>query len=216
MRKAVGKKIGGETMRFLRGKYALDEVGNGKDEVAFRDGDQTVLTIYIRKSHYDFQIGPHTVRVSDMESLEEAKRLILAQKEPNRRPLPKDYAVYARCGHRCDLCPHYMGLDVALHEKLVRHCDNVYSGGKASEWPSICPGCGEQAPGKPHPCMGGDSCWQLKCAAKKGLEKCQDCPKYTGECSPGVGYNCGIEPRSISAEDVTWAILPYISGQYGN
>jgi len=216
MRKTVRKAIGEETMRFMRGKYALDEVGNGKDEVAFRDGDDTILTLYIHKSYYDFQLGQQTVRVTDLASLEEAKKLIQAQKKPNRRPLPKDNAVYARCGHRCDLCPHYTGAGGAPREKLVRHCNHVYCGGKTGEWPDICPGCGEQAPGKPHPCMGGDSCWQLNCAAKKGLEKCQDCPKYTVECSPGVGYNCGIEPRSISAEDVTWAILPYISGQYGN
>jgi len=216
MRKAVRKKIGEETMRFLRGNYALDEVGNDRDEVAFRDGDETLLTIFIRNRSYDFQIGAQSVRVTDMKRLEEAKKLILAAKEPNRRPFPKENAVYAKCGHRCDLCPHYSGNVTAPREKLGLHCDNVYNGGKTGEWPVVCPGCGVQAPGKPHPCMNGDSCWQLKCAAKQGLEKCQDCPKYTVECSPGVGYRNGIEPRSISADDVTWAILPFVSGQYGN
>ena len=192
MRKTVRKVIGGETMRFMRGKYALDEIGNGKDELAFRDGDETVLTIHIRKGHYDFQVGQNSVRVTDLESLEEAKKLILAQKEPNRKPLPKENAVYAKCGHRCDLCVHYTGIDDALREKLLRHCNNVYCGGKAGEWPNICPGCGEQSPGKPHPCMGGDSCWQLKCAAKKGVARCQDCHKYNRDCSADTAFTCNF------------------------
>ena len=33
-------------MRFMRGKYVLDEVGNEKDELKFRKGGKTVLTIY--------------------------------------------------------------------------------------------------------------------------------------------------------------------------
>ena len=62
------QKVSEETMRFMRGKYLLDEVGNGKDELAFRDGDQTVLTIRIHKDYYDFHVDQSTVRVSDMES----------------------------------------------------------------------------------------------------------------------------------------------------
>lgn len=65
--------------------------------------------------------------------------------------------------------------------------------------------------------MNGESCWQLKCAAEKGLARCQDCAKYkNGECRPWVGYARGIEARSIAAQDVTWAILPYVRDQYGN
>ena len=210
MRKAVRKQLGEEAMRFLRGKYALDEVGDGKDTVEFRDGDETVLTIYIRKGHYDFQVGERIVRVSDMKSLEEAKQLILAQKEPNRKPFPKENAVYAKCGHRCDLCQHYAGgaNSEEFRAKLIEHVAHVY--GEPGGPIPPCQGCYHGG------FSGKSDCPQIKCAAKKGLEKCQDCPKYTVECSPGVGYNCGIEPRSISAEDVTWAILPYISEQYGN
>lgn len=30
------QKVSEETMRFMRGKYVLDEVGDGKDELKFR------------------------------------------------------------------------------------------------------------------------------------------------------------------------------------
>lgn len=48
------KKVSEETMRFMRGKYVLDEVGNSKNELKFRRGGRTVLTIYIHEDHYDF------------------------------------------------------------------------------------------------------------------------------------------------------------------
>jgi len=37
-----------------------------------------------------------------------------------------------------------------------------------------------------------------------------DCLKFR------QGKKPAIELRSISADDVTWAILPYVQGQYGN
>ena len=37
------QKVSGETMRFMRSKYALDEVGNGKDELKFRRSGRTIL-----------------------------------------------------------------------------------------------------------------------------------------------------------------------------
>ena len=33
---ATLKKVSEETMRFMRGNYVLDEVGNGKNELKFR------------------------------------------------------------------------------------------------------------------------------------------------------------------------------------
>ena len=50
------RKVSAETMRFMRGRYALDEAGDGKDELKFRRGGKTVLTIYIREDRYDFLV----------------------------------------------------------------------------------------------------------------------------------------------------------------
>jgi len=39
------QKASEETMRFMREKYEFDEVGNGKDELKFKRGEKTVLTM---------------------------------------------------------------------------------------------------------------------------------------------------------------------------
>ncbi len=58
-------------------------------------------------------------------------------------------------------------------------------------------------------------CDQIKCARNKGVQRCTDCVDYDcGKAS--VGLKPIIEARSISADDVTWAILPYVDSQYGN
>ncbi len=53
------EKVSEETMRFMRGKYKLDEVP-GKyydiDCLKFRQGKKTILSINIHEDHYDFQI----------------------------------------------------------------------------------------------------------------------------------------------------------------
>jgi hypothetical protein len=118
---------------------------------------------------------------------------------------------------RCDLCVHYTGGTITkeLKKELQERITRVYGGENSGDWDS-CPGCGKQVAGFAHPCMGGDSCWQLRCLADKGLESCQECAEINNPCIPQVGYRCGIEARSISADDVTWAILPYVHEQYGN
>jgi len=245
--KAMMQKISAETMRFMRGKYALDEVA-GKyydiDCVKFRQGKRTILSINIHEDHYDFQIifgkverekfearlgeFPQTIqelynnsdalhdglwmliRVDDLETLEAVKQMIMIKKKPNRKPFPKEQAVYADCGHRCDLCVHYTGETVSeeLRTELKERISRVYGWSAGEEVPP-CNGCASGGIG------GKFDCDQMKCAKDKGVGRCLDCPEYNcGKAT--VGYQQGIEARGILAGDVTWAILPYVDGQYGN
>ena len=48
------EKISHETMVFMRGKYRLDEIGDGKDELKFKQGQKTILTIYIHEDRFTF------------------------------------------------------------------------------------------------------------------------------------------------------------------
>ena len=45
-----------ETMAFMRGRYRLDELGNGRDELKFRQGRRTILTVYIHPDRYAFML----------------------------------------------------------------------------------------------------------------------------------------------------------------
>ena len=245
------QKVSEETMRFMRGRYALDELGNGKDELKFRRGGKTVLTIYIRDGRYDFLVifgkaereafeaeraaFPQaiqdvydssktyhdgkwmTIPVADMETLEAVKGLIMIKKKPNRKPFPKDNALYSKCGMRCDLCVHFSGgtISDAFREELKERISRVYGGGEDATY-NLCPGCDSQAAGKPHPCIdGGSSCEPLKCAQSKALDTCTNCGEYP--CDKALaGLPGKIEAKSVLADDVTWAILPYVHEQYGN
>ena len=244
------KKVSEETMRFMRGSYELDEVSNGTDELKFRRGSKTVLTIYLREDHFVFLLifgkaeratfeayradFPQELQdiydtsktyhdgkwmkipVADVDTLESVKRMIEIKKKPNRKPFSKEGALYSKCGMRCDLCAHYAGSpDKAEFRKMLQECVNrVYCDGVEQLY-ADCPGCGEQSAVKPHPCMNGDSCEPLKCVQSKHLDACTDCENYP--CDKAVaGYRNGIEARSMSAEDITWGILPYVEWQYGN
>jgi len=241
------QKVSEDTMRFMRGRYVLDEVaGKFYDRgcLKFRQGKKTILSINIYEERYDFQIifgkaerekfeeqrddFPKEIQeiygsskthydgrwmfipVFDLKTLEAVKRLILIKKKPNRKPFPKEQAVYADCGHRCDLCVHYTGGTISeeFRKELQERVRRVYGIGADEEFPP-CNGCSN----------GGITqkfdCDQRKCAKDRGAARCMDCAEY--DCGKAtVGWKPAIEARSISAGDITWAILPYVDGQYGN
>lgn len=245
------EKVGEETMRFMRGKYVLDEVP-GKyydiDCLKFRQGKRTILSINIHHDRYDFQVifgkaqreqfealrgefpqkiqdiydGSKTyhdgkwmlVPVADVETLDAVKQLIVIKKKPNRKPFPKEQAYYSDCGHRCDLCVHYTGGTISeeFRAELKERLERVYKSGDWGENMMLCPGCRDNH----FPNWDGDPCSPKKCATKNSVARCIDCGEFSN-CKPQAGLRGKIEPnRSILADDVTWAILPYVHEQYGN
>ena len=247
------QKVSAETMRFMRGKYRLDEYA-GKhydiDCLKFRQGKKTIVSINIHEDRFDFQIifgkaerevfdtrrdefpkiiqnlydEAHThydgkwvlIPVKDLETLEAVKKLILIKKRPNRKPFPKEQAVYSDCGHRCDLCVHYNGGTISdeFRNELKTRLIRVYAGGvgEGSYWDEnmqLCNGCAKGGFDNTH------TCDQKLCAASKNLTKCTDCDDYPCDKST-AGIKPEIKHKSISADDVTWTILPYVENQYGN
>lgn len=239
--------ISEETMRFMRGKYVLDEVA-GKyydtECLKFRQGKKTILSINIHEDHYDFQVifGKaerekfETLRseftqnildiydnsktyhdgkwmmipVVDLETLEAVKQMIIIKKKPNRKPFSKEQAIYSDCGHRCDLCVHYIGGKISeeFRKELQERVRRVYGLRSDEEFP-LCNGCSNGG------ITGKFDCDQIKCAKDKAVPRCMDCSEYDcGKASAGL--RPAIKAISISADDVTWAILPYVDGQYGN
>lgn len=238
------QKVSEETMRFMRGNYVLDEIP-GKyydiDCLKFRQGKRTILSINIHPDHYDFQIifgkverekfeaqfdefpkfiqemyiskKPGTLadglwllfRVEDLITLEGIKQLILIKKKPNRKPFPKNNIHMANCGHRCDLCIHYKGKTSFTAEEVEfrKKCHiKLYD---VEEWPLNCDGCH-------FPNCNVES---TDCRKAKGADKCWACENFK-TCLKTAGFPPYIHHQTITADEVTWAILPYVKGQYGN
>ncbi len=247
------QRVSEETMRFMRGKYVLDEVGNGIDELKFRKSGKTVLTITIREDRYEFLVifgkaerelfearrkeFPQKLQeiydnsktyhdgkwmyisVADLSMLEAVKQLVLIKKKPNRKPFPKEEAVYSGCGHRCDLCVHYNGGTISeeFREELKKRLIRVYAGGvgDGGYWGDdmkLCDGCHTGGLDKSF------SCDSFKCAAENNVNRCQDCHKYPCDMARHLyqGLKPEIHTNTIAADDVTWVILPYVYEQYGN
>jgi hypothetical protein len=226
-----------ETVKFMRGEYLLDEIGNGKNEVKFRHGKKTILTVYIQEDRLDFLIVfgqkereeyakisdtfSDNVRniydstktfhdgkwmmfhITDLKILDEMKKLIYIKKKPNRKPLPKENAIYSKCGHRCDLCIHYSysGISDEFRKELEERLSRIYSG---ADWSLRCPSCNKQE----------GLCNAKKCAKVKEVDICTKCSEYPCKTVP-VGYK-QLESKTIYKDDVTWGILPYVENQYGN
>ena len=239
---AVLQKISAECMRFMRGNYKLDEIP-GKyydiDCLKFRQGKRTILSVNIHENHYDFQIiygkaereifetwlneFPETIqalynsskalpdglwmliRVDSLEMLEAVKQMIMIKKKPNRKPLPKAHIHMSNCGHRCDLCVHYKGETSFSAEEMeyARVCCSAVYG--VSEWEINCDGC--------H--FSTCSVESADCRKGKGTDKCWDCKNYS-ICLKTAGLPPEIHTRTITADQVSYAILPYVKGQYGN
>ena len=51
----VLEQISHETMVFMRGRYRLDEIGDGKSELKFRQGKKTIVTIYIHEDKFSMK-----------------------------------------------------------------------------------------------------------------------------------------------------------------
>lgn len=237
------EKVGLEIVKFMRGKYKLDEVAGMFYEVPcvkFRQGKRTIVSINLYEDHYVFQIilgkaerekfetMKHEfpveiqelyerertlhdgkwlfIRVDNMQTLDVVKKLILIKKKPNRKKFPKDNAVFGKCGHRCDLCVHYTGISEEFRNSLIPHLNAVYGNSDCS---MRCTGC--DTPGCQCYCV-YEMCEPLNCLKEKQFSRCMDCDKYPCE-NATVGYR-QLEHRDLSADDITWAVLPYVPCQY--
>ena len=103
---------------------------------------------------------------------------------------------------------HYTEIPEEFRESLIPHLNAVY--GDGLDWGMHCTGC--DTPGCHCLCGGNELCEPLKCLQQKQLNNCLDCEKYPCE-QATVGYRC-LEHKNILADDVTYAILPYVPKQY--
>lgn len=234
------ERISRETMVFMRGKYRLDEVGDGKDELKFKQGKSTILTVYTREDRYSFLVifgkkereAFESIRetfsqwvqnmydssktyhdgkwmlfdVTTLEQFEEIKRLVMIKKKPNRKPFSKDGAYYSECGQRCDLCIHYNGMSDERRAEITPLLTHFWH---IEDWSMRCSGCFEPD------CHAADgSCEPRQCAKEKSADECRLCKEYPCVKAGVANDTARIHTGTVTADEVTWAILPYVSGQY--
>lgn len=237
------EQISRETMVFMRGKYHLDEVGDGKDELKFKQGKKTILTIYTREDKYTFLIifgkkereifesGQSTFS-SYIRNYYQSSRThhdgkwmfidvtTLQQLEEvkkliqiKKKPNRKSFPKDGAVWSRCG-----HRCDLCIHyTEMSEELRNIYQTHVKNVW---FPG-GENPEGAMR-CGGcgsqnwyrqNDPCDQLKCAEGKGLSACTDCKEYPCP-NATVGDFCQkIHTASYTAEDITYGILPYIPFQ---
>ena len=98
------------------------------------------------------------------------------------------------------------GLSLSAEEmEYARSCVSSVYTVPISELPINCSGCH-------FPDCNTES---TNCRKEKGVEKCRACENYS-ICLKTAGWPPEIHTRKITADEVTWAILPYVKGQYGN
>ena len=238
------EQISHNFMRFMRGKYRLDEIGDGKDELKFKQGTKTILTVYTHEDKFTFLVifgkkereifdaqrdnfsewmqgqydGANTyhdgkwifIDVTEPQQLVEIKRMIMIKKKPNRKPLPREGAIYGKCGHRCDMCIHYSGLNEEVRAEIVPKLDRIYDD---ADWSMRCGGCMSETWYRRDD---DEPCEQMVCAVGRGLDACVDCPEYPCFDATVSDRMSMIHTKVIYADDVTWGILPYVPRQYEN
>lgn len=234
------EQISHQTMVFMRGKYRLDEIGDGKSELKFRQGQKTILTVYIHDDKFTFLIifgkkereyfelhrddfsqyindyydNSRTyhdgkwmyIDVSTLEQLEDVKKLVLIKKKPNRKPFPKDNAVYSKCGQRCELCIHYTNTSEELRAVMEPQLIKMWG---VTDWTMRCEGCySDNCYCKDDPCNA------KSCAPQKGLCECRECKEFPCVKATSADYRSMIHTEVHYADEITWGILPYVPMQY--
>ncbi len=237
----VLEQISHETMLFMRGKYRLDEVGDGKNELKFKQGQKTILTIYIYEDkftflvifgkkerevfeakrdmfsqyiidYYDQSKTYHDgkwmfIDVRSLEQLEGVKSLIQIKKKPNRKPFPKQNAIYSMCGQRCDLCVHYADMNEEQRAAIIPHLVNMWG---IEDWSMRCGGCDTPS----CYCHDDDLCNAKACVKSKECMSCNECEQYPCIKATTADHRSMIHTETYLADDITWGILPYVPNQY--
>lgn len=146
------------------------------------------------------------IRVEDMAMLGVVKKLIEIKKKPNRKPFPKEGAIYAQCGQRCDLCVHYVGTTDEQRAVMIPCLQKMWG---IDDWSMRCGGCYSED------CYCKDDlCEAKKCAAEKGSAECKECGSFPCINATAADHRSMIHTEMHCADEITWGILPYVPWQY--
>lgn len=234
------ERVSHETMVFMRGNYCLDEIGDGKDELKFKKGKRTILTIYIHEDRFTFLI-------------------IFGKKEREQFEARKGEFSRGLC--ECyDNSPTYhdgkwMFLDVVSLEQLEEIKLLIQIKRKPDRKPfskegAVYSQCGQRCDLCVHYVgiteeqrammvvylnkMWSDSDWSMRCkgcyseecyckddlcnaklcALQKGIPECKECGEFPCIKATSADFRSMIHTEVHMADEITWGILPYVPWQY--
>ena len=145
-------------------------------------------------------------RCNNIRTIGRSEKLILIKKKPNRKPFPKDNALYSKCGQRCDLCVHYINTDEELRAIMEPHLIKMWGN---TDWSTRCEGCySDNCYCKDDPCNA------KSCVVKRNLSECKECEEYPCIKATSADYRSMIHTEVHYADEITWGILPYVPMQY--
>ncbi|MBQ8822525.1 MAG: DUF3788 family protein [Lachnospiraceae bacterium] len=234
------EQVSHETMVFMRGKYRLDEIGDGKDELKFKQGQKTILTIYIHEDKFTFLI---IFGKKERETFE-------AQKDTFTKYI-SDYYDNAKIFHD----GKWMYIDVTTLEQLEEIKRLILIKKKPNRKPfakekAVYSKCGQRCDLCVHytgtteeqrlimvenlskmwdvtdwsmRCKGcysddcyckDDPCNAKECAPEKGISECKECSEFPCIKATSADYRSMIHTEVHYADEITWGILPYVPWQY--
>lgn len=234
------KQVSYETMVFMRGKYRLDEIGDGKDELKFKQGSKTILTIYIREDKFIFLIifGKKERECFEVQKNEFSKYIC-------------DYYENSKTYHD----GKWMFIDVSTIEQLEEIKKLIQIKKKPNRKPftkenAVYSKCGQRCDLCIHyigtteeqrsmlktylnkmwgendwsmRCEGcasencyckDDPCYAKECIAKKEILECKFCNEFPCIKATAADYRSMIHTEVHYADEITWGILPYVPLQY--
>lgn len=234
------EQISHETMVFMRGKYRLDEIGDGKDELKFKQGQKTILTIYIHEDKFTFLI-------------------IFGRKERESFEMQRSRFSKYICD-RYDESKTYhdgkwMSFDVTTLEQLEEVKKLILIKKKPNRKPfskenALYSKCGQRCDLCVHYIhldeelrsimipqlikMWGLTDWSMRCegcysdncyckdepcnakgcAFQNCLSECKECKDFPCIKATSADYRSMIHTEVHYADEITWGILPYVPMQY--
>ena len=234
------EKISHETMVFMRGKYCLDEIGDGKDTLRFKQGKKTILTIYVRKDRYSFLIifgkkereqfererkcfSEHICQIYDhSKTYHDGKWMLFDVTAPEQLEEIKRLIRIKKKPNRKPFPPNG-----AVYSQCGQRCDLcVHYIGTTEEQRALMEPYLTQMWGTTDWSMrcGGcystdcyckaEPCSAKSCAAEKEIAECKLCGEFPCIKATSADSRSVIHTEIHYASEITWGILPYVPWQY--
>lgn len=234
------EKISYETMRFMRGNYCLDEIGDGTNALKFKDEDKTVMTVYVHEDKFTYLIilgenerKSFEKRKADFSdaingcygramTLKEGKWLFIDVTTMEQWEEVKKLIQIKKEPNR-----EPFSKDGAVYGQCGQRCDLcIHYVEMDEELRSVIETyltkmwntdewdmrCG--GCDSPECYCKDEPCEAKKCANSKGLIACSNCGEHPCIKATVADSRSKIHTEVHYAEEITWGILPYVPWQY--